>query len=137
MTMQGNARKFKAKQGKETVRFRNINVMHTHTHTSSYTHTVVMLTFIRDLVTLLHLLVAALLHWDVGALRPSVGLLTLLLIHRGADWLPVVVAHLVVLGVAHTLRNFAAVVVVFRLIAKVLVEFFYFAFFYRLAEIKY
>ena len=80
MTMQGNARKFKAKQGKETVRFRCD--AHTHTHTPQTTHTVVMLTFIRDLVTLLNLLVATLLHRNVGALRPSVGLLTLLLIHR-------------------------------------------------------
>ena len=58
-----------------------------------------MLTFIRDLMAFLPLLV---------------GVVTLL----------------VVLGVADTLGNFTAVVLVFRLVAKVFVEFFYFAFFY-------
>ena len=97
-----------------------------------------VLTFIGDLVTFLHLLVGALLHGGLGALRhPSVGRLTLLLIHRAADWRPLVVAHLVVLSVADTLGNLAAVVVVFRLIPQMFVEFLYFAFFYRLAEIKY
>ena len=98
---------------------------------------VVELTFIGDLVTFLHLLVGAILHRGVGALRPSVGLLTLLLIHRAADWRPMVVTHLVVLSVADTLGNLAAVVLVFRLVPKMFVEFFYFAFFYRLAGIKY
>ena len=65
-----------------------------------------MLTFIRDLMAFLPLLV---------------GVVTLL----------------VVLGVTDTLGNFTAVVLVFRLVTKVFVEFFYFAFFYRLAEIKY
>ena len=62
-------------------------------------HTVRMLTFIRDLMAFLPLLV---------------GVVTLL----------------VVLGVADTLGNFTAVVLVFRLVTKVFVEFFYFAFFY-------
>lgn len=103
-------------------------------HFDTFLLIVALTYFIRDLVTSLHLLVGTLLHRGVGTLRTSVGLLTLLLIDRGADWLPVVVAHLVVLSVADTLRDFAAVVVVFRLIPKVFVEFFYFAFFYRLAD---
>ena len=71
-----------------------------------------MLTFIRDLMTFLHLFVGTFLHGS------------------SADWLPVVIAHLVVLSVADTLGHFAAVVLEFRLVAKVFVEFFYFAFFY-------
>ena len=65
----------------------------------SHTMSMSMLTFIRDLMAFLPLLV---------------GVVTLL----------------VVLGVADTLGNFTAVVLVFRLVTKVFVEFFYFAFFY-------
>ena len=90
----------------------------------------ILLTFIGDLMTFLHLLIAALLHRDIGALGASVGGLTLLLVDRAADGLPVVVAHLVVLGVADTLGNFAALVLVLGLVPKVFVEFFLFAFFY-------
>ena len=48
----------------------------------------------------------------------------------GRRLLPVVVAHLVVLSVADTLGNGAAAVLVLCLIAKMFVEFLYFAFFY-------
>lgn len=90
----------------------------------------ILLTFIGDLMTLLHLLIAALLHRDIGALGASVGGLTLLLVDRAADRLRLVVAHLVVLGVADTLGNLAALVLVLGLVPKVFVEFFHFAFFY-------
>ena len=89
-----------------------------------------LLTFIRDLVTFLNLLVGTFLHGGVGTIRSSVGLLAFLLIDSGADWLAVVITDLVVLSVTHTLGNFAAVVVVLGLIPKMFVEFFDFAFFY-------
>ena len=77
---------------------------------------VVMLTFVRDLMALLNLLVGTFLHGGVGTLRSSVGLLAFLLIDSGADWLAVVITDPVVLCVAHALGNFAAVVVVLGLI---------------------
>ena len=91
---------------------------------------VIMLTFVRDLMTLLNLLVGTFLHGGVGALRSSVCLLAFLLIHSGADRLAVVITDLVVLSVANTLGNLAAVVVVLGLIPEMFVEFFDFAFFY-------